>query len=110
MLGVHIVQMNLTLCKGLCLPSYFLNYVSTFPIHVSWESDLSFHIKMVTVVSFSCKEHVSLTVQLQFLYRWLLIPVSIIAVVPTILEKSVFYEYLSLYTFFVTTRAFVPQV
>ena len=27
MLGVHIVQMNLTLCNGSCLPSYFPNYV-----------------------------------------------------------------------------------
>ena len=64
---------------------------------MSWESDQSYHIKMVTVVS---KEHVSLIVQLQFLCRWLLISVSLIAVVPTILEKSVFYEYLSLYTVF----------
>ena len=36
----------------------------------------------------------------QFLCHWLLtggtvIPVSLIAVVPTVLEKSVFYEYLS---------------
>ena len=64
---------------------------------MSWESVQSYHIKMVTVVS---KEHVSLIVQLQFLCHWLLISVSLIAVMPTILEKSVFYEYLSLYTVF----------
>ena len=64
-------------------------------------------------------------VQLQFVWRWLLtggtvIPVSLVAVVPTVLEKSVFYEYLTvasvslgLPTQFVhccleTTRAFMP--
>ena len=45
------------------------------------------------------KKRVSLSAQLQFLWHWLLtggtvISVSLIAVVPTVLEKSVFYEYL----------------
>ena len=92
---------------------------SAFPIHVSWEPEQSYHVKMVS------KERVSLTVQLQFLCRWLLtggtvISVSLIAVLPTVLEKSMFYEYLSVASVFlglqiqfvncclVTTRAFLP--
>ena len=65
------------------------------------------------------KERVSLMVQLQFLCHWLLtggtaIPVCLIAVVPTILEKSVFYKYLVfpfgllIHCCLVTTRAFMP--
>ena len=63
-------------------------------------------------------------VQLQFVCHWLLkgelVPFSSIAVVPTVLEKSVFYKYLTvafvslgLLTYFVdlslvTARAFMP--
>ena len=59
--------------------------------------------KMATSVSSSLKR-VSLSVQLQFLWHWLLtggtvISVSLIAVMPTVLEKSVFYEYLSVACF-----------
>ena len=66
---------------------------------MSWEPGQSYHVKMATAVS-KTKERVIVTVHLQFLCRWLLtggtvITVSLIAVVPTVLEKSVFYEYLS---------------
>ena len=64
-------------------------------------------------------------VQLQFLCRWLLtggtaLPVSLIAVVLTVLEKSMFYEYLCVVSVslglpiqfvhccLVTTRVFMP--
>ena len=44
------------------------------------------------------KEHVCLMLQFQFVWRWLVrggavLPVSLVAVVTTILEKSVFYGY-----------------
>ena len=66
---------------------------SVFPILVSWEPDMSY-VKMAIVVSLS----VSVTAQLQFLCRWLLtggtaLPVSLIAVLPSVLEKSMFYQY-----------------
>ena len=71
------------------------------------------------------KERVCLMVQSLFVCRWLLtggtvLPVSLIAVVPTVQEKSVFYGYLTaasvslgLPTHFVhcclvTARAFMP--
>ena len=51
-LGIHIVQMA-SLRERPRLPSYFLSIVSTFPIHVSWEPDQSYHVKMAAVVSLS---------------------------------------------------------
>ena len=86
-----------------------------------------YHVKMASVVSLSWydKERVRLAVQLLFVSRWLLtggtvIPVSLIAVVPTVLEKSVFYGHLAvasvslglpkqfLHCCLVTARAFMP--
>ena len=49
------------------LPTYFPSILSTFHIHVSWEPDQSYYV----------------------------MPVSLIALVPTVLEKSVFYRYLA---------------
>ena len=51
-LGIHIVQMT-SLRERPRLPSYFPHIVSTFPIHVSWEPDQSYHVKMAAVVSLS---------------------------------------------------------
>ena len=38
------------------LPSYFPSILSTFPIHVSWEPDQSYHVKIAPVVSLSWQE------------------------------------------------------
>ena len=71
------------------------------------------------------KERVCLRVQLLFVCRWLVTggtvtPVSLIAVVPTVLEKSMFYGYLTaasvslglptqfVHCCLVTARAFMP--
>ena len=74
------------------LPTYFPSILSTFHIHVSWEPDQSYHV----------------------------MPVSLIALVPTVLEKSVFYRYLAVASVslglptqfvhfcLVTARAFMP--
>ena len=80
---------------NLVKPSYFPNYAfSTFLIHVCWEPDRSCHVKWLTLLARTIK------LQLISFCRALLtgetlIPVSLIALVPTILEKSVFYEYLN---------------
>ena len=93
----NLVQMT-SLRERPRLPSYFPSILSTFPIHVSWEPDQSYHVKMAPVGR--NKERVCLMLQSLFVCRRLLtggnvIPVSLIAVVPTVLEKSVFYEYLA---------------
>ena len=95
---------------------------------VAWEPDQSYHVKMAAVVclqQFANKERVCLMVQSLFVCRGLLtggtvIPVSLIAVVPTVLEKSVFYGYLTaasvslglptqfVHCCLVTARAFMP--
>ena len=51
-LGIHNVQMT-SLRERPLLPSYFPSILSTFPIHVSWEPDQSYHVKMDPVVSLS---------------------------------------------------------
>ena len=89
-----------SLRESLLLPSYFPSILSSFPIHVSWEPDQYYHLKMAPVLELVGQERVCLMLQLLFVCRWLLtgetvIPVSLIAVVPTVLEKSVFYGYLA---------------
>ena len=53
---IHIVQMSL-LRERPRLPSYFPNqvhvYSSMLPIHVSWEPDQSYYVKVAPVVSLS---------------------------------------------------------
>ena len=51
-LGIHTVQTT-SLRERPRLPSYFPSILSTFPIHVSWEPDQSYHVKMAPVVSLS---------------------------------------------------------
>ena len=51
-LGIHFVQMT-SLRERPRLPSYFPSILSTFPIHVSWEPDQSYHVKMTPGVSLS---------------------------------------------------------
>ena len=118
LLGIHIVQIT-SLRERPRLPSYFLSILSSFPIHVSWEPDQSYH-----VVSLSWQEQ-SACLSYATVCRWLLtggtvIPVSLIAVVPTFQEKSVFYGYLTaasvsvglptqfVHCCLVTARAFMP--
>ena len=86
---------------------------------------LNNNVRLITRFYGRSKECVSLAVQLQFVCRWLLtggtvIPVSLIAVVPTVLEKIVFYGYLTVasvslglptqfvHCCLVTARAFMP--
>ena len=48
----NLVQMT-SLRERPLLPSYFPSILSTFPIHVSWEPDQSYPVKMDPVVSLS---------------------------------------------------------
>jgi len=54
-LGIYIVWMNLTpqtYTFAVC-PHISQTMFSAFPIHVSWEPDPSYHVKMATIVSLS---------------------------------------------------------
>ena len=97
---IHIVQMNLSLVpspppqlSSLAVPTYFPNYV----FYVPNLCILGTRPVLTCVVSLSWY---GLAIQVEFVCPWLLtggtaIPVILIAVVPTVLEKSVFYEYLN---------------
>ena len=81
------------------LPSNFPSILSTFPTHVSWEPVLPCKNGKLTRVGRN-KERVCLMLQSLFVCRCLLTggtvtPVSLTAVVPTVMEKSVFYGYLT---------------
>ena len=95
---------------------------------MSLEPDQSYHVKMATVVSLSWQDQrarysygtVAISLPLVTVTGGTVKAVSLIAVVPTVLEKSVFYEYLSVasvslglpiqfvHCCLVTTRAFMP--
>ena len=99
-LGIHIVQMT-SLRERPRLPSYFPSILSTFPCNrciLGTRPVLPCTNGSCCKLEFVGTKSVFLMLLSLFVCRRLLtggtvIPVSLIAVVPTVLEKSVFYGY-----------------
>ena len=79
-----------------CFPNQVHVYFFTFPIHVSWESCKP----VLQCINCTCCNVELVRAKLQFICCWQLtsgtvVPICLIAVAPTVLEESVFHEYLS---------------
>ena len=108
------------------LPSYFPNIFSMFPIHVSWDPGQSYLVKMAPYKLELVGQRAYLSCGTVAICLLLVapcgtvIPVSLIAVVPTVLEKSMFCGHLAVasvslrlliqfvHCCLVTARAFMP--